>query len=223
MTQTVSGKNRKFWHNFNEKIRKNLKLLILIGFLHLCGTPLIAAGALIGNITGSSDSGYDALWVIGILATAAAIILCFPVILDIFGYMFKKTHVDMEIALPLSTEEKFFSDSFASLAVNLLPFLICQVITAILGAVGYAVFDGKVIARTEDTIKISEFFGEVGPTFISVITGIFLVILSLTAMLLFMICCCGSLFEIIAYTGLFNRPPRKFTKPCPPCLFCPVL
>ena len=192
-------KNPFIMARIRTNITTNRKLATVICILHAIGFPLIMA---LGVYTEYyyekyKDNDYhthypntDILIVAGFIAGILALLAGFVVAMNIFRYQYKKSCVDMNLSLPLSSTQRFFTDYLTGLGIYLIPALVAWVIGDLIGLIGI----GLHLEDMKDSLSIINHCG---------ICVVFAMILFYT-LTVFCVTCCGSIFEAIASSVLIN-------------------
>lgn len=173
-------------------ITTNRKLATVICILHAIGFPLVMAMGVINEYYVENDYGYpdvDIFIVAGVMAGVIALLAGFVVAMNIFKYQYKKSCVDMNLSLPLSSTQRFFTDYFSGLAIYLVPALCAWIIGDLIGLIGMGITDD-----IADAMKIINYCG---------VCVVMAMILFYT-LTVFCITCCGSIFEAISSSLIMN-------------------
>ncbi len=196
-------------HNAAFNIRDNLRLMIVLLVLHMAAAPL-SLGMLIYNIlVYGSDSGAEPYYFIAAATTcgaAAAGIIC---ALSVMPYLYKKSMVDMRLSLPMTTAQRYVSDSLSGLFIYIVPFLISTVFTWAGILIGHLACDGRTFKRvlydgtTFDTWYCN-MFSDAAPIVLKVIVGGIVLMIMFYFFTALVASCCGNLFDCIIYTFLAN-------------------
>ncbi|MDO5558819.1 MAG: hypothetical protein Q4F95_04400 [Oscillospiraceae bacterium] len=208
-TSTTSKTDSFMRKRINQNFRDNKKIIIVVMLLQLLGLPVLVITNTIlrhreelDNIAMmTADSSYIhpnyALYyffslVAGIafgFASLSGILFVFRS----FRYLYKKSEVDMNYALPLSSSQRFICDYFSGLFMYVIPYIISLLLSFILFAAGKAVYP--------------EFWDSVQDNFYDIayllILGFFIMIMLYTIITLVLVCC-GTLFEAVTYTVITN-------------------
>lgn len=176
----------------------NRKLATVICILHAIGFPLVMAMGVISeyyyekNRNSDNYSYYpdvDIFIVAGVMAGVIALLAGFVVAMNIFKYQYKKSCVDMNLSLPLSSTQRFFTDYFSGLAIYLIPALCAWIIGDLIGLIGMGITDDMA-----EAMKIINYCG---------VCVVMAMILFYT-LTVFCITCCGSIFEAISSSLIMN-------------------
>lgn len=221
MTAQVSTNPAKPTNNFKTnyfiKVKSYLKLMVVLLVLHLVSAPMNLINLIVfsgklekyhkAQLVNPNSFGYpefNYLYpIIGVLATGLAVLMGVIIALGVYNYFYKKPNVDMVYALPLTTNQRFFSDFLAGATVYLLPYVISCVISLIIHGIGCMVqntYTEQVVSRlsgTNDNIPLTQ-------TLIYVMIAGFIIMLMTYTLTVLVMTCCGSLFESVAYNILVN-------------------
>lgn len=196
-----------FRHNFFEQLKDSKKMMIIVFIMHFFAAPVIFLSAIYNCATRTGIYPDDMFGVIGIFTTIIAAGCGIIIALNIFKYLYKRPVVDMSLSLPLSGNEKFFSDFLAGLTAYFAPFIAAELFSFIFLGIGQLAFGGKTITYTHYGYTYSEvcktFSDTAFPLFELVIGGI-IIMLMLYVMTVLVMTCCGTLFESAAYTLMLN-------------------
>lgn len=196
-----------FRHNFFEQLKDSKKMMIIVFIMHFFAAPVCFLSAIYNCATKTNVNPDDMFGVIGIFTTIIAAGCGIIIALNIFKYLYKRPVVDMSLSLPLSRNEKFFSDFLAGLTAYLAPFIAAEIMSFIILGIGQLAFGGKEITIfTYDryyTTICNTFSTSAFPLLELVIGGI-VIMLMIYVMTLLVMTCCGTLFESAAYTLMLN-------------------
>lgn len=185
MTAATSTLKKSFFKtHFKNTILENKKFLFIVSVLHLIGYPVIAFT--IRYYSEHPDNTDESYAIASCIALAIAILSGAIIAISIFNYLYKKSTVDMNLSLPLTTRQRFLSEYFAGLTIYIVPAIIGGLIGTVI------LLTGK--HELMEIVKYTIYIGSV------VIIGMILYY-SLTVLIL---SCCGSLFETILSTLLIN-------------------
>lgn len=185
MTAATSTLKKSFFKtHFKNTILENKKFLFIISVLHLIGYPVIAFT--IRYYSEHPDNTDESYAIASCIALAIAILSGAIIAISIFNYLYKKSTVDMNLSLPLTTRQRFLSEYFAGLTIYIVPAIIGGLIGTVI------LLTGK--HELMEIVKYTIYIGSI------VIIGMILYY-SLTVLIL---SCCGSLFETILSTLLIN-------------------
>ena len=185
MTAATSTLKKSFFKtHFKNTILESKKFLFIISVLHLIGYPVIAFT--IRYYSEHPDNTDESYAIASCIALAIAILSGAIIAISIFNYLYKKSTVDMNLSLPLTTRQRFLSEYLAGLTIYIVPAIIGGLIGTVI------LLTGK--HELMEFLKYTIYIGSV------VIIGMILYY-SLTVLIL---SCCGSLFETILSTLLIN-------------------
>lgn len=185
MTAATSTLKKSFFKtHFKNTILENKKFLFIVSVLHLIGYPVIAFT--IRYYSEHPDNTDESYAIASCIALAIAILSGAIIAISIFNYLYKKSTVDMNLSLPLTTRQRFLSEYLAGLTIYIVPAIIGGLIGTVI------LLTGK--HELMEFLKYTIYIGSV------VIIGMILYY-SLTVLIL---SCCGSLFETILSTLLIN-------------------
>lgn len=185
MTAATSTLKKSFFKtHFKNTILENKKFLFIVSVLHLIGYPVIAFT--IRYYSEHPDNTDESYAIASCIALAISILSGAIIAISIFNYLYKKSTVDMNLSLPLTTRQRFLSEYFAGLTIYIVPAIIGGLIGTVI------LLTGK--HELMEVVKYTIYIGSI------VIIGMILYY-SLTVLIL---SCCGSLFETILSTLLIN-------------------
>lgn len=185
MTAATSTLKKSFFKtHFKNTILENKKFLFIVSVLHLIGYPVIAFT--IRYYSEHPDNTDESYAIASCIALAIAILSGAIIAISIFNYLYKKSTVDMNLSLPLTTRQRFLSEYLAGLTIYIVPAIIGGLIGTVI------LLTGK--HELTEIVKYTIYIGSI------VIIGMILYY-SLTVLIL---SCCGSLFETILSTLLIN-------------------
>ncbi len=185
MTAATSTLKKSFFKtHFKNTILENKKFLFIVSVLHLIGYPVIAFT--IRYYSEHPDNTDESYAIASCIALAIAILSGAIIAISIFNYLYKKSTVDMNLSLPLTTRQRFLSEYLAGLTIYIVPAIIGGLIGTVI------LLTGK--HELMEVVKYTIYIGSI------VIIGMILYY-SLTVLIL---SCCGSLFETILSTLLIN-------------------
>lgn len=195
---TSSSSNTKripkaVWSNFFMRIKSNRKPLIVMSILFLFGVPLTITSGMINVVT--EDYSMTGFSVIGILCTAIALLCGFIIALNTFEYLYKKSKVDMIYSLPLNNKQRFLSDYLAGLCTYIVPYVVSIILSLIVHGLGYIAFNKW--AEFTQSNQITKYIIEFSIYALLVMIMFYTITVMVT-------CCCGSMFEAIAYNIILN-------------------
>ncbi|MBP0964472.1 MAG: hypothetical protein J5999_04160 [Oscillospiraceae bacterium] len=197
------AKTNPFRQNFLEQLIRNKKITIMIFILHLTAAPL----TFINVITKFFNKDYaepdELMLVLAVISTALAALAGIVIAINTFDHLCKRSRVDMSLSLPLSTNQKFFSDFLGGLAAYLAPFFVAEIIGLLITGLGFILCEGKTYVVYKDPIEF-EFFKPMMPYYIQLIIGGAFIMLMVYALTVLVMSCCGSMFECIFYTAAAN-------------------
>ncbi len=173
-----------FWNNFKNTALsvQNKKLFVFSIIFSVLTYPLTTIIAIVNEACNASD--YDGFIGVSILAGVGLALITIIAAIGSFKELWKKTTVDMIYALPMTANQRFLSHFFGGLSIVLIPFTAGGILSIIMVAVS------KIFISIDFTI------GNVVET---ILIAILLVIVIYT-ICVFVINCCGTLFEIIYST-----------------------
>lgn len=193
------------------KFKSNKKILIVITILHLIAVPLVMLSLMINIGVKGDDSPNEMLTIIGICSTAVAGLAGIVVAIGNYDYYYRKSSVDMTLSLPITFKARFLSDFITGIVTYIAPFIATQILSTIMFGIGHLAFDGKlniIINRyAENEIpqyRMCTIFSEIFPFYIKLALGGILVMLFLYTLTVFVVTCCGNVFEAGLYTIFLN-------------------
>lgn len=215
MTQKVltsAKKSNNFGYNFYYKVKSNFKIMMVILVLHLVAAPLNIINAMVyltqsdayklaasAGEAGLIRPQFNPLYpIIGIIATLIAALAGILIALENFNYLHKKANVDMVLSLPLTTDQRFFSDYLAGIFTYLVPFIVSTAITMGVNGIASITIAGwnssfNVMTDTSTTMLL-----------LHLSIGGFFIMLMAFALTVLVVNCCGTFFESSFYTVLVN-------------------
>lgn len=188
MTATTSTSKKSFFGvHFRNKITENKKLLIVNSILELIGLPVIAIIILYETYLnehkiyyGTYDS--EAILVVSIIAIVISVLCGILIALFSFKYLYKKSLVDMNYSLPLTSRQRFFADYLSGLTIYIVPVIAAALLSLIILGVGSTFIDLS---------DFWEYFPKVLSAGIAVVIGMIM----LYTLSVFTTTFCGSAFE----------------------------
>ena len=197
------AKTNPFRQNFLEQLIRNKKITIMIFILHLTAAPLTFINVIANFFNKEYAEPDDLMIVLAVISTALAALAGIVIAINTFDYLCKRSRVDMSLSLPLSTNQKFFSDFLGGLTAYLAPFFAAEIIGLLITGLGFILCEGKTYVVYNNSIEF-EFFKPMLPYYIQlIIGGAFIMLIAYTLTVLVM-SCCGSMFECIFYTAAAN-------------------
>lgn len=198
LKESTSSSNTKkipkaVWSNFFMRIKSNKKPLIVMSILFLFGVPLTITASMINVIV--DDYSMSGFAIIGVLCTAIALLCGFIIALNTFEYLYKKSKVDMIYSLPLNNRQRFLSDYLAGLFTYIVPYIVSIILSLIVHGLGYIAFS-KWAEFTQDN-QVTKYVVELSIYALLVMIMFYTITVMVT-------CCCGSMFEAIAYNIILN-------------------
>lgn len=197
------AKTNPFRQNFQEQLIRNKKITIMIFILHLTAAPLTFINVIANFFNKEYAEPDDLMIVLAVISTALAALAGIVIAINTFDHLCKRSRVDMCLSLPLSTNQKFFSDFLGGLTAYLAPFFAAEIIGLLITGLGFILCEGKTYVVYKNPIEF-EFFKPMLPYYIQlIIGGAFIMLMAYTLTVLVM-SCCGSMFECIFYTAAAN-------------------
>lgn len=205
-TQSLSPTPKPLASPLLRSIRLNLwenrKLLLAQSILHLLGLPLMTLTLVMTYIEESKytpdDHVYikDYFWLqngggfiaIGMLAFLFALLLGILVAFNLFNHCHKRSRVDMILALPMSTKQRFWSNFLSGLLFYTVPLLLSGLLSGLILTIGSAICNPLMHDLKEATVS----------TYLLLIACGLAILFMLYATAIFATVCCGTSFE----TGL---------------------
>lgn len=186
--------------------KRNMKYAVLALFMNFIGLPLflihvisecvIAKGVsrtALENIYSVFDAPDNGIYIlIAVVGTFIAVMTGVSAAMGSFSHLYDKTAVDMEYSLPLTADKRFFAGYLSGLAVYLIPYIICQIISLILMLGGH-IFIDKWFPEHQ------QIFSDLLPLAGMLIIGGFIIMLMFYTLFVLTMCFCGSKFETILY------------------------
>lgn len=181
-----------------QKLRENIKAFIIILILQILGLPLISVITPVfyyraATIPDAYIYDHPDIYIsISVISVILAVLSGIIIVLRNFSYLYKKTEVDMNLSLPLTSSQRFLSDFFSGLAVYIIPYVIAVILSMISLGIGNSVYP--------------EFYNEnlEGISLIHCVICILLVMIMLYTLTALVTVCCGNMFETFVYTILIN-------------------
>lgn len=150
---TVLKSNNKFAINYFTRLKANKKFMGIIFIMHMLAAPLFLLMSIINinkldtaNRLGeyvNIDSSILIYAIIAIITTSVAALCGIVVALNNFNYLYKKQNVDMVYALPITTDQRFFSDYLSGLTTYIAPFLASGIFTIILSFITQSTYENS--------------------------------------------------------------------------------
>ncbi len=205
MTAVKSANSFKLLKNpfIRARIRTNIttnkKLALVICILHVIGFPLVMAMGVYTEyyVEQHRNDDYTSYYpdteifvAAGIISGIIALLAGFVVAMNIFKYQYKKSCVDMNLSLPLSSTQRFFTDYLTGLAIYLVPALCAWIIGDLIGLIGFGL----------DLDEMGEMLSIINHAGVCVVLAMIL----FYTLTVFCITCCGSIFEAISSSVLIN-------------------
>lgn len=131
--------------HFKNKISANKKLFFITLFLQLFGLPIISLLSFLGTKASAEYyydeySDYEFPITLSSFAFIAALLMAIFIVASNFKHLHNHAFSDMQLALPLNSKQRFFSNYLAGLATYLIPALISiflAIIPCIIGKINY--------------------------------------------------------------------------------------
>ncbi len=195
--------------NTKRVIGQNKKLLIVISILEALGIPLCALVFMLELLLETAAEKYDAYTpiisglglyaFIGVACLGAAVVAGIIAAISVYQELWKKSKVDMLYSLPLTGTQRFFSHYVGGLFVYLVPYIIAVLL-------GWLVVFGMSIPIDFSVIEMEkgQFLGEFAKYYSMASIGLGLLMLLYYTTTTLLVTCCGTLFEGIYSTLLFN-------------------
>ncbi len=131
-------------------IWENRKLLLAQSILHLLGLPLMALTLVMTYMEDAkrlSDDSPHGFWmqngsgfaIIGMLSFLFALLLGVLVAFNLFNHCHKRSRVDMILALPMSTKQRFWSNFLSGMLFYSVPLLASCLLSGLMLIIGSAV------------------------------------------------------------------------------------
>lgn len=196
MTATTSANKSFFGRRFITDLASNRRLLIINIVLELLGLPVITGAALalmkISELEKANPTlDYDELYLLvipfimlGTVTIIVGILLGIVIALFHYDYLYRKSIVDMNYSLPLSTTQRFFADYLSGLCIYMIPAVCAFILSLIIYATG---------SMFIDTSQISEIL----PNLIMIAVAALVGMVMLYTVSILSIVFCGSTFEAI--------------------------
>lgn len=195
--------------NTKRVIGQNKKLLIVISILQALGIPLCALVLMLELLFETFAKEYDAyspifsglyLYIgIGVACLGAAVVAGIIAAISVYQELWKKSKVDMLYSLPLTGTQRFLSHYIGGLFVYLVPYIIAVLL-------GWLVVFGMSIPIDFSVIEMEkgEFLGQFAKYYSMASVGLGLLMLLYYTTTTLLVSCCGTIFEGIYSTLLFN-------------------
>ena len=206
---TAKASTSNFLTNFKYRVKSNTRIMVIVFILHLMAAPLNLiyliyyqqkqalweAERLIEGGPVTSYVSFNYMYpVIGVICTALAVLSGILLAVNIYNYLYKRSVVDMTLSLPLTTDQRFFSDFLAGLFTYLAPFVVSSALSLLINGVA-----GALIPKWNEIQDLN-----VTQSLLSAIVIGFFIMLMVYVLTLLVLACCGSLFETLAYTIMVN-------------------
>lgn len=150
---TAQKSNNKFAINYFTRLKANKKFMGIIFIMHMLAAPLFLLMSIItiNKLNTANHLGQYTDWdgslaiymVIAVITTGVAALCGIFVALGNFNYLYKKQNVDMVYALPITTDQRFFSDYLSGLTTYIAPFLASGIFTIILSFITQSVYENS--------------------------------------------------------------------------------
>lgn len=197
LTPLKSKNNTRFLTNFLISLKSSRKTITFISFLQLFSLPLFSVIMLIYAANeGENYEKTTPFLLISVFCFLAAVFCGIFVAVQNFGYLYKKSQVDMVYSLPIKRTTKFLSDFLAGLAIYTVPYIIGCIVAGAIFALGGLGID-----------IVEQIFEETQGLWGFIIQGEFAVLLimaMLYTLTVLVLCCCGSFFESILNIFMIN-------------------
>ncbi|MBQ7009624.1 MAG: hypothetical protein IJN05_10510 [Ruminococcus sp.] len=130
--------------HYKNKLNANKKLFFITTFLQILGLPIISLMLLLetkaSEETYHAYSDYEFPMVLSSFAFIAALLMAIFIVTSNFKHLHNHAFSDMQLALPLNSKQRFFSNYLAGLTTYLVPALIAMplaIIPCIIGKINY--------------------------------------------------------------------------------------
>lgn len=130
--------------HYKNKLTANKKLFFITTFLQILGLPIISLMLLLetkaSEETYHAYSDYEFPMVLSSFAFIAALLMAIFIVTSNFKHLHNHAFSDMQLALPLNSKQRFFSNYLAGLTTYLVPALIAMplaIIPCIIGKLNY--------------------------------------------------------------------------------------
>ena len=181
-----------------QKLRENIKAFIIILILQIIGLPLMFLTSLVFyhremTIPDAYMHDHPNIYIlISVISIAFAVLSGIIIALKNFSYLYKKTDVDMNLSLPITSSQRFLSDFFSGLAVYIIPYIISVILSLISLGIGNSIYP--------------EFYNYSfrGISLIQCLICGLLIMIMLYTLTTLVTVCCGNMFESFIYTLLIN-------------------
>lgn len=192
---------------FKVKQKANSKITILLVILSLFTVPLVMINAVIylfelQNFRELEAQGVQNLIypnfpqsfaAIAVISGIIMVLIGIFIVINNFKYLHDKNVVDMNLSLPITTDQRFITDFFGGLLSYIGPFIASMVVSFVIAGIGNVIVDDF----TVEGVSIFKILFEI--TVCAIV--LMLMLYTLTALI---VSCCGSLFEASAYSIGFN-------------------
>lgn len=207
-SNTVSAEKQHtvnaFRHNFFEQLKDSKKMMIIVFIMHFFAAPVCVLSTIYNCAVKEGLTPDEMFGVIGVCTTIVAAGCGIIIALNVFRYLYKRPSVDMSLSLPLSGNEKFFSDLLAGLTAYLAPFIAAELLSFIFLGIGQLVFGGKTIFIEHGVEYVCDTFSKAAFPLLELVIGGIVIMLMVYVMTVLVMTCCGTLFESAAYTLMLN-------------------
>ncbi len=193
MTAVTSTPKKSFFGtNLKNGLISDRTLLIVNSALQLVGFPLIVLAVVIRlyidehNVIPVSyiDTLLMSLITVSIVAICISILSGIVIARSSFKYLYKKTLVDMNYSLPLTSRQRFFSNYLSGLIIYMVPAVAALLLGLLIAGCGSAVVD------------LSVFWENIW-IFLKAVLIIYIGMLLYFSLTVLVTVCCGSSFESI--------------------------
>ncbi len=196
LTQLKPDSSR-FFTNFRLTVKKSRKILVFVSVLQLLGFPLLST-VFVAYFAGAQKENYtsiSAFIMIAFFCIAAAVMCGIFIAVTNFSYLHKKSQVDMVCSLPIKKKYKFLSDFLAGLAVYILPYIAACILSCLIFSGGVLCIDSMNLRLYDNSLFIM---------IIQLETAGLLIMTMLYTLSVFVLCCCGTLFESVMNIFMIN-------------------
>lgn len=198
----------RFLHSFPARnafrvVKQNQKMTIVTFILYLLGIPMIMGSLMLQLIFDSRQSdayygySFELYAFIGMFCLGAAVFMGMIAAINSFTELHSKSKVDMLYSLPLTGNQRFFSDFIGGCCIYILPYVITVVLGWIITLVMGCFVDWS-------NLGVDATLGMICRYYALLTFGLLALMLLYFALSSLVTICCGTLFESIYTNVLLN-------------------
>lgn len=194
-TRSTMKSRTPFLTNFRLNILKNKKFLAAISIMSLLGLPLISIVVSLLATEPVNNAPHMVLLFVGFFCIGISILCGIAIAVNTFSYLYKKSEVDMIHSLPIKRITKFLSDFLSGLAIYILPIFLSYVLSTII-----LLITGNTITNMHEIV----FNKNNAVLYFQIIFASILCMTLIYSLSVFVLNCCGTIFESIINIILIN-------------------